>query len=66
MVVLLLRHDWDCAAGRVDLVRKLTRKITITRRIRWIDGTTGSPREHHAWYVWDVADLGLGRMEWAP
>lgn len=66
MLVLLLRHDWDCAAGRIDLVRKLSRKITITRRIRWIDGTTGSPREHHAWYVWDARRCGEGRMEWAP
>lgn len=64
MVVMLLRREWDCPPSRRDLYLKLTRKLTLTRRIRWIPGSTGSPREHHAFFVWDFADLGARRMDW--
>lgn len=64
MVVMLLRREWDCPPSRLDLYKMLTRKLTLTRRIRWIPGSTGSPREHHAFFVWDYADLGARRMDW--
>lgn len=61
IVAMLLRHDWDTAAGRRDLSELLTLKIVLTRRIRWIEGSTGSPRENHAWYIWDHRALGKRR-----
>ncbi len=64
MVVMLLRREWDCAPTRCDLYAKLSSKWTLTRRIRWIPGSKGSPREHHAFFVWNFADLGARRMEW--
>lgn len=62
MVAMLLRHDWDTAGSRRDLCELLTTKIVLTRRIRWIEGSTGSPRENHAWYVWDHLALGKRRI----
>lgn len=58
IVAMLLRHDWDTAGGRRDLSEMLTLKIVITKRIRWVEDSTGSPRENHAWYVWDHLALG--------
>lgn len=62
IVAMLLRHDWDTAGSRRDLCELLTLKIVLTRRIRWIEGSTGSPRENHAWYVWDHLHLGQRRL----
>lgn len=56
-VAMLLRHEWDCASSRADLFAENTnfaRKIVLTRRPRWIEGTTGSPRHSYAWYVWEI------------
>ncbi len=52
---LLLNNNWDTAKGN-SLLTKLPcfdKKIVITKRIRWIVGSTGSPRENHAWYFWN-------------
>lgn len=53
-VAMLLRNEWDCAAGRNDLftVGPFHRKIVLTKRPRWIEGSTGSPRHNFAWFVW--------------
>jgi hypothetical protein len=61
-VAMLMRNDWDAAASRDDLLKPGSRywgKIVITRRIRWIEGTTGQPRHNHAWFIW-----GGARYEW--
>lgn len=54
-VAMLLRHEYDCAAGRVDLFRHpaFAMKLSLTKRPRWIAGSTGSPRHNYAWFVWD-------------
>lgn len=61
-VAMLLRHEWDCAAGRSDLFSEKSRfyaKIVLTARPRWIRGSTGSPRHNYAWYLWDTHPGGL-------
>lgn len=54
-VAMLLNNNWDTAKGnsRFTSLPCFDKKIVITKRIRWIEGSTGSPRENHAWYIWD-------------
>jgi hypothetical protein len=47
---LLLRCDYDHAASRRYLFdRPFSKKIVLTKRIQWIEGSTGSPSFDHAW-----------------
>jgi hypothetical protein len=58
---MLLRADFDSAKTRRHLFadcRLFSKKIVLTKRIRWIEGSTGSPSFNHAWYVWDRAHRG--------
>lgn len=54
-VAMLMRHEYDTAATRMDLFTDpdFYEKIVITPRPRWIPGTKGAPRHSYAWYVWD-------------
>lgn len=61
-VMMLLRHDWDCASGRHHLFDEhpaFAAKITLTFRPLWIKPAegekSGSPRFSYAWFVWDWA-----------
>lgn len=65
MVVMLLPSEFDCAVASAHLLPKLARKIVITKRIRWFEGTKRSPRNHHAWYVWDHTHVGPCSLEHA-
>lgn len=59
-VCMLLRNEYD-SAQRDDLFKNTTifsKKIVLTRRPRWIEGTKGSPRHNYAWFVWDFAQIG--------
>ena len=55
MVAMLLRNEFDCASSRKDLFTLLpfVLKIVLTKRPKWIAGSSGSPRHNYAWYVWD-------------
>jgi hypothetical protein len=58
-VVMLLRHDFDTASSRHHLFggnEAFKKKVVLTRRPRWIEGSTGSPRHNFAWYIWDWND----------
>lgn len=56
-VAMFLRNEWDCSADdRPDLFEghpAYAMKVVVTKRPRWIEGSTGSPRHNYAWYVWD-------------
>lgn len=55
-VAMLLRTDYDHAKTRQYLFGKcptFSKKLVLTQRIRWIEGTTGSPSFNHAWFIWD-------------
>lgn len=60
IVAMLLRHEYDTASGRVDLFEKepFARHIVITKRPRWIPGSTGAPRHSYGWYIWDWEHQG--------
>lgn len=67
VVAMLLRHEWDAAAGRADLFRNnihFTQKIVLTSRPRWIMNTEGSPRFSYAWYVWSRHHHGAPTIIW--
>lgn len=56
LVAMLLRCDFDHAASRRCLFAAnpaFDKKLILTRRIRWIEGSKGSPSFNHAWFVWD-------------
>jgi hypothetical protein len=60
-VAMLLRADFDSAKTRRHLFadcRIFAKKIVLTKRIRWIVGSTGSPSFNHAWFMWDRAHRG--------
>jgi hypothetical protein len=56
-VALLLPYEWDTAGCRLDLFRDEPRflaKIILPKRISWLNfEKKASPRQVHAWYVWD-------------
>lgn len=61
LVAMLLRTDFDHAKTRAHLFARNTafaKKIVLTKRIRWIEGSTGSPSFNHAWFVWDWQHQG--------
>ncbi len=69
VVAMLLRVDWDSAKTRAHLFRDCpawTRKIVLTRRIKWIEDSTGSPSENHAWYVWKWRNKARPTIGYAP
>ncbi len=55
-VAMLLRTDFDHAKGRKVLFADagpFAKKLVLRQRIRWIEGSTGSPSFNHAWFMWD-------------
>lgn len=61
-VMVLVRHEWDCAKGRAKLFRDhpaYLAKITLLFRPHWVvpkpGEKAGSPRFSYAWHVWSWA-----------
>lgn len=55
-VAMLLRTDFDHAKSRRPLFgecKAFAKKLVLTKRIRWIEGSTGAPSFNHAWFIWD-------------
>lgn len=60
-VAMLLRTDFDHAKSRKHLFAEnpaFCRKIVLTKRIKWIEDSHGSPSFNHAWYCWDWTNDG--------
>lgn len=69
MVCMLLRCDYDSAATRQHLFGGCTQfaeKLVLTKRIRWIEGSNGSPSFNHCWMKWDWAHSGPPTLAYAP
>lgn len=66
IVAMLLRNEFDCAVRRTDLFRHpaFAMKLVLTKRPRWIEGSTGSPRHNYAWFVWDLCNPDLPTIQW--
>lgn len=63
-VIMFLRNEYDCGKTRRGMFNgnnpkfPFAHKIVVTKRPRWIEGSTGSPRHSYAWFVWDFAHEG--------
>lgn len=59
-VATLLRNEYDSASGRTALFRHpaFSMKLVLTKRPRWIEGSTGAPRHNYSWFCWDWATVG--------
>lgn len=60
-VAMLLRTDFDHAKTRADLFAHsaiFSKKLVLTKRIKWFENSTGSPSFNHAWYLWDWLNKG--------
>jgi hypothetical protein len=68
MVAMLLRSEYRHAKSRIDLFEgpPFRAEIALTRRPRWIAGTTGSPRHNYSWYIWDWRHDSLPVMLFGP
>lgn len=68
MVAMLLRNEYDSAASRRDLFEheSFSIKLVLTKRPRWVAGSSGAPRHNFAWYVWDWNNSAPARIGWLP
>lgn len=69
LVAMLLRTDFDHAKGRQLLFgncRQFAKKLVLTKRIRWIEGSTGQPSFNHAWFIWDWKHSGPPVLAYGP
>ena len=68
LVAMLLRNEFDCAQKRADLFSNCLHfdtKLVLTRRPRWIAGSTGSPRHNYAWFIWRLsASEKIANIKW--
>ena len=65
----LLRVDYDSAVTRAHLFetcRAFSQKIILRKRIRWIEGSKGSPSYNHAWYIWKKRNNHLPTIGYGP
>lgn len=68
-VAMLLRTDFDHARSRQHLFKECQafyKKVVLTKRIRWIEGSTGQPSFNHAWFIWSHFHWGPPSIAYAP
>jgi hypothetical protein len=68
VTAMLLPLAWDTAKTRADLFARGSgwhTKLTLQSRIRWFDGSTGSPSENHAWFIWVTGWGGRAQLAYA-
>jgi hypothetical protein len=69
MVAMLLRCDFDHAKTRQHLFGQcpqFAKKLVLTKRIRWIEGSNGSPSFNHAWQIWCWKHKGPPTLAYGP
>jgi hypothetical protein len=69
LVAMLLRTDFDHASSRSQLFAFcpiFSKKVVLTKRIRWFEDSKGSPSFNHAWFIWDRAHKGPPTLAYGP
>jgi hypothetical protein len=69
LVAMLLRTDFDHAKSRAYLFAgcpAFSKKIVLTKRIRWFEDSKGSPSFNHCWMIWDHRHSGAPTLAYAP
>jgi hypothetical protein len=66
IVAMFMRTDWGSAATRAPLTQHpaFALKLEMTKRPRWIEDSTGSPRHCFSWYLWDWKTVGQPPRIW--
>lgn len=68
-VAMLLRTDFDHAKSRQHLFGKcqqFTKKLVLTKRIKWFEDSKGQPSFNHAWFIWDWQHKGPPTLAYGP
>jgi len=68
IVARLLRTDFDHAARRAHLFAgfaMFAKKVVLTKRIQWFEGSNGSPSFNHCWMIWDRQHRGPPTLAYA-
>jgi len=68
-VAMLLRTDYDHANTRRLLFADepiFSKKVVLTKRIRWFEDSKGSPSFNHAWFIWDWKHQGPPTLAYGP
>jgi hypothetical protein len=69
LVAMLLRTDFDHARSRRHLFQHhpaFSRKLVLTKRIRWFEDSKGGPSFNHAWFVWNYQHKGPPTLAYGP
>jgi hypothetical protein len=69
VVAMLLRTDFDHAKTRARLFAgcpSFSKKLVLTRRIKWFEHSKGQPSFNHAWFIWDWRHSGAPTLAYAP
>lgn len=68
-VAMLLRTDFDHAKTRARLFaesRAFSKKVVLTKRIKWFEDSKGQPSFNHAWFIWDWKHQGAPTLAYGP
>ena len=68
-VAMLLRTDFDHAKTRRDLFGDhpyFSKKVVLTKRIKWFEDSKGQPSFNHAWFIWDFQHKGPPVLAYGP
>lgn len=68
-VAMLLRTDFDHAKTRQYLFgshRAFSKKVVLTRRIKWFEDSKGQPSFNHAWFIWNWQHEGAPTLAYGP
>ncbi len=67
-VAMLLRTDYDHAKTRQRLFLdpRFSKKIVLTKRIKWFEDSKGQPSFNHAWFIFDAQHKGPPVLAYAP
>jgi len=61
LVAMLLKTDYDHASSRQYLFgrqKHFSKKLVLTKRIKWCEGSAGQPPLQQAWFIWDWKHSG--------
>lgn len=68
-VAMLLRTDFDHAKTRARLFANcpaFSKKVVLTKRIKWFEDSKGQPSFNHAWFIWDYDHAGPPTLAYGP
>lgn len=69
VVAMLLRTDFDHAKTRRNLFsehKAFSKKVVLTKRIKWFEDSKGQPSFNHAWFIWNWGHQGAPTLAYGP